>query len=74
MSDLSEGNTPRHPSLQSILRFFDVEHLPPHLRTVSEPFHTLAHALADELPPSAELTVALRKLLESKDCAVRAAL
>ena len=74
MSDLTEGKTPRHPSLASILRFFEYEHLPPNLRGVSETFHHLAHHLADTLPASAELTVALRKLLESKDCAVRAAL
>lgn len=75
MSDLTEGRTPRYPpSLASILRFFEYEHLSPKLAEVSKPFHTLAHQLADTLPASAELTTALRKLLESKDCAVRAAL
>ena len=57
-----------------ILRFFDYRHLPPHLAKVSEKFHTLAHNLDNLLPDGAEKTVALRKLLESKDAAVRSAL
>lgn len=56
-----------------ILRFFVWEHLPPHLQAVSKPFGELAHKLAAELPHDAETSVALRKLLESKDAAVRAA-
>ena len=74
MSDLTEGRTPRHPSLTNILGYFAFEHLPPALAEVSKPFHDLAHQLADTLQPSAELTVGLRMLLEAKDCAVRAAL
>lgn len=57
-----------------ILRYFTYDHLPPHLRDVSEPFHHLAHHLADSLPAGPELSAGLRKLLEAKDCAVRAAL
>lgn len=60
-----------HPD--PLLRFFDFSHLPPHLRTVSARFHALAMELCT-MTPSAERTVALRKLLEAKDCAVRAAL
>lgn len=63
-----------HPSIAGLLRWFEHEHLPPHLQAVVLPFHRLAHDLADSLPPSAELTTALRKLLESKDCTVRAAI
>lgn len=55
------------------MRFFAVAHLPPHLRAVSEPFAALAEHI-HALPRSAERAVALRKLLESKDAAVRAAL
>jgi hypothetical protein len=62
-----------HPAVEEILRFFEYDHLPEPLRTVSERFHTLAWVLAVDLD-GAELTVALRKLLESKDAAVRAAL
>ena len=55
-----------------LLQFFKYEHLPEDLRFISRPFAELAHAMADELPDNAERTTALRKLLEAKDCAVRA--
>jgi hypothetical protein len=54
-----------------LLQFFEFEHLPPRLQDVSRPFHVLAHGLAGELPENPEKTVALRKLLEAKDAAVR---
>jgi hypothetical protein len=60
-----------HPGIIDLLEFFEFEHLPPHLREVSAPFALLAHNLAGG-PQNAELTTALRKLLEAKDCAVRA--
>jgi hypothetical protein len=65
-----------HPSILAILKFFKWEHLPPHLQNVSKPFGDLAGALVYEMgiEGNAELTVALRKLLEAKDAAVRAAL
>lgn len=56
------------------MKFFEYEHLPPKLREVSEPFWSLALFVESSFPRSAERTVALRKLLESKDAAVRAAL
>lgn len=59
---------------EPILKFFAYVHLPMPLRAVSERFHDLAFVLAQSLPPSEERTAALRKLLESKDAAVRAAL
>ncbi|MBS3961618.1 MAG: hypothetical protein KGZ61_07295 [Sandarakinorhabdus sp.] len=55
-----------------ILRFFHYSHLPQHLAAVSAPFCQLADRLVREVPRNAERTVALRKLLEAKDCAVRA--
>ena len=63
-----------HPSTQALLRYFEYEHLPPPLAAISRPFHGLAHDVAEDLPECAETTVCLRKLLEAKDCAVRAAL
>jgi hypothetical protein len=66
-------NTTKTPA-ETLLSYFTYEHLPADLRVVSEPFAELAHLLADTLPASAETTVALCKLLESKDCAVRSAL
>lgn len=57
-----------------MLQFFTWSHLPPHLQAVSEPFGVLANRIVDTLPSNPERTVALRKLLEAKDCAVRALL
>lgn len=59
---------------EPMLQFFEYAHLPPHLQAASEPYSTLATLLVEKLPRNAERTVALRKLLESKDCAVRALL
>lgn len=62
-----------HPATEALLRFFEYEHLPPDLQEVSKPFADLANHVALG-PENAETTVALRKLLEAKDAAVRAAL
>ena len=62
------------PSANPILRYFAYEHLPPHLQPVSKLIGDVARDLADRLPPSAETSAGLRKLLEAKDCFVRAAL
>ena len=58
----------------SILQYFVYNHLPQYLQDVSKQYHDLAFKMADLLPNNAETAVALRKLLESKDAAVRAAL
>ena len=55
-----------------LLQFFGYAHLPEHLQAVSMPFHDLANQIVETLPANPERTVALRKLLEAKDCAVRA--
>jgi hypothetical protein len=57
-----------------ILRYFTYRHLAEPLREVSESFAKQASYLVEVLPRSAERTVALRKLLEAKDAAVRGAL
>jgi hypothetical protein len=59
---------------EPILRYFAFAHLPLKLAHVSKLFHDVAHALVATVPASAERTVALRKLLEGKDAAVRAAM
>lgn len=59
---------------ERLLQFFGFSHLPPHLRAVSEPFAVLAVRLVETLPSNPERTVAIRKLLEAKDCAVRSLL
>jgi len=60
--------------MEKMLKFFEYGHLPEKLQEVSKQFHVLAHHIVDNLPECAERTVALRKLLESKDAAVRARL
>lgn len=61
-------------AVDPIMQFFAYGHLPPHLQEVSKPFGDMANALVAMLPRNPERTVALRKLLESKDAAVRARL
>jgi len=65
---------PIPPIPAPILRYFAYDHLRPPLARVSSWFHTLAHDLERDLPSGPEKSVALRKLLEAKDAAVRAAL
>lgn len=59
---------------EPILQFFAFGHLPPHLQDVSRGFAHAAFGIVAALPRNAERSVALRKLLEAKDAAVRAAL
>lgn len=55
-----------------IIRYFAYSHLPLALQSVSARFYDLAQFITNSLPRNAERTVALRKLLEAKDAAVRA--
>lgn len=54
-----------------LLKYFTYDHLPEHLKAVSMNFYVLAKNLAQTLPAGSERTVAIRKLLEAKDAAVR---
>jgi len=72
------GRPPQHayqvgePSPDRMLKWFDFEHLKPPLRETSEMFSIVAHAMCKSIVSGPERTVALRKLLEAKDAAVRA--
>lgn len=57
-----------------LLQFFEYKHLPENLQDVSSPFGELAKILDQYLPDNPEKSTAIRKLLEAKDCAVRAVL
>lgn len=57
-----------------ILQFFSYLHLPKHLQEVSAGFYALADEMDCTLPDCAEKSAGLRKLLEAKDCMVRAAI
>lgn len=61
---------PDHP----LVRYFDASHLSGEPREVASKFWFMARSLNMALPDGSEKTVALRKLLESKDAAVRSAL
>lgn len=83
---MSNPNSQQPPQTEHILQFFAFEHLPPNLAAVSRPFCELARLIVADgempagtpiqfpLPRNPERTVALRKLLEAKDAAVRAAI
>jgi hypothetical protein len=62
----------RHPGTQHFETMFEFSHLPPHLAIISKPFGDLAAVLVESLPDGPELSVGLRKLVEAKDCFVRA--
>ena len=77
MDDKGIHPAPREFSNQQIaddpiLHFFHYAHLPPKLQATSRNFFMLANNIIGTLPRNAERTVALRKLLEAKDAAVRA--
>jgi hypothetical protein len=59
---------------EPIMQFFRFGHLPAELQIFSRPFWELANMIVVEYPRNPERTVALRKLLEAKDAAVRSTL
>lgn len=63
-----------HPSVAGVLRWFDDAHLPADLQEVAGPIRAVAYQMAERLPADPETTTGLRKLLEAKDCLVRARL
>lgn len=64
----------RHPAALAILRFFEVDHLPSPLKAAALPVRELALQMVRLCPDGPELAAGLRKLLEAKDCFVRARL
>lgn len=57
-----------------IMKYFSYQHFPENLRQTSKVVHDLAKSMDDDLPDCAEKSMGLRKLLEAKDCLVRAKL
>lgn len=57
-----------------IMKYFEYNHLPEKLKTVSAPICIMAKQIDESLPDGPEKSAGLRKLLEAKDCFVRAAL
>lgn len=56
------------------IKYFAFAHLPAHLQAVSKPIGELAQQFEQQLPDGPEKSAGMRKLLEAKDCFVRAAL
>lgn len=64
-----------NPAHGRMLRYFRFEHLPQELQNISIPLCDIAREitrLCENSVDPAEVTVGLRKLLEAKDCFVRA--
>lgn len=59
-------------SKPEIMKYFEYDHLPPRLQEISRPFGNLANQMNRLLPDGEEKAAGLRKLLEAKDCMVRA--
>jgi len=61
--------------MTTVIQFFKYDHLPFNkMREVSQQVSNLAKHLEEFLPESPEKSAGMRKLLEAKDCFVRAAL
>ena len=61
-------------NMSPIMKYFEYAHLPIPLQEVSKPIGDLARYMDEKLPDCAEKSAGLRKLLEAKDCLVRARL
>jgi len=66
-------NSERHPAVVHLMGQFEHSHLPPDLAAISEACYRLAEQMYNAIDDNPELTTGLRKLLEAKDCFVRAA-
>ena len=62
--------------IEELLGCFGYSHLPAHLQGFSKPFHDLAYKMSNDLEfsESCQVKDGLKKLLEAKDCFVRASL
>ena len=56
---------------EDILKHFSYKHLPENQHYLCKTFKSLAEKLVKTTPRNPERSVALRKLLEAKDCALR---
>lgn len=58
----------------STRKYFACNHLPAYLQVVTKPIEELAELMETTLPDGPEKSAGMRKLLEAKDCFVRASL
>lgn len=57
-----------------MMRWFEYKHLPPALQAISKPVGELAEGMDNLLAEGPEKQAGMRKLIEAKDCFVRAAI
>lgn len=58
--------------MTTTFKHFSFAHLPPHLQAISIPIAEVAQKMESDLPEGPEKEAGMRKLLEAKDCFVRA--
>jgi hypothetical protein len=71
---LAPGFSPEEFMASPIMKYFSYDHLPDVLKAISQPIGELAEKMEAALPDGPEKSAGLRKLLEAKDCFVRAKL
>lgn len=59
---------------ERMMKWLSYEHLPPEVQEIVQTYHNVGMFICHTIPAGPERTVALRKLVESKDCAVRASI
>lgn len=69
---MAEQSAERHPSITEKLDWFEYEHLNPRLSWAVESCAELAETAAHGIPDHPQLALGLQKLIEAKDCFVRA--
>lgn len=72
--NINNINAPTFSGTSPIMRYFNYSHLSSTQKKISSWFYALAWDLENTLPVGPEKSVALRKLLEAKDAAVRSSL
>lgn len=70
---MPESQIPSEPPSDA-MQYFTYAHLPPHIQPVSKAFAELASKIETSMTWSPQKDLCMQKLLEAKDCAVRAAL
>lgn len=74
LAELENETMSNDQATDRMMKWFAYSHLPQHLQEISKPFGDLAQYVCNVVESGPERTVALRKLLEAKDAAVRAKL
>lgn len=63
----------RHPAVKQLAGYFDAQLTAPEYRPYAAEVEHTARTMLSSIPDCPELSVGLRKLLEARDCFIRAA-